>query len=532
MTNGVSGFPALPALSHSSARERSDDDDSNRSSFASVLAGAQHARAHPHPVRAEKKEGTSDLDAPDDTSGDSDATGDKADADSPGSTSANARAAATVAAPSIPHPEPVPNGIERSVAALDPALQEKLARVMTRMHQETGHDVQVGETYRTQSRQNALFAQGRSAPGEVVTWTQYSKHTQGRAVDLLVDNGAGNSDAYAALRRIATEEGLRTLGARDPGHLELPTAADTRIASKLVGGDLAQVAQTTENAGDSPKPGLVSVARIAQLAATARVAQVATTHVAANVARPAEVAQVASVSHSGVTSSLIKPATAAVSGSANSNSANSANTQSQPVITQNATSGSKPDFGGGSENRGGRKGNERDGAAYGATIGVGRHTTAQLPVADIGTEIRTSTAQRVAEVIATREDAPARPLSQIVMSVDTGHGTTDRIEVALRGNSLNATIEAADPRAAHAMSAKSDELVRALTRDGVDVESLRVRAAATAAAPITTDSSQRSSDSSGSRFERSAQWQQQQDRQRANDERRQQQREQRGGNES
>src|SRR6185436_10337392 len=61
--------------------------------------------------------------------------------------------------------DPAPNGIDRSIAALDPALQERLGRVMARMREETGHDVQVGETYRTQSRQNALNAQGRSTPG-------------------------------------------------------------------------------------------------------------------------------------------------------------------------------------------------------------------------------------------------------------------------------------------------------------------------------------------------------------------------------
>ena len=31
-----------------------------------------------------------------------------------------------------------------------------------------------------------------------MTWTQSSKHTTGRAVDLLVDGGSAGSDAYAA----------------------------------------------------------------------------------------------------------------------------------------------------------------------------------------------------------------------------------------------------------------------------------------------------------------------------------------------
>ena len=60
----------------------------------------------------------------------------------------------------------------KATSALDPELQEKLARVMARMREETGHDVKVTETYRSQERQDAaLFAQGRDAAGPVVTWT-------------------------------------------------------------------------------------------------------------------------------------------------------------------------------------------------------------------------------------------------------------------------------------------------------------------------------------------------------------------------
>jgi hypothetical protein len=150
----------------------------------------------------------------------------------------------------------------------------------------------------------------------------------------------------------------------------------------------------------------------------------------------------------------------------------------------------------------------------------------------MATDVGTTAAQRVAHVIAAREDAPARPLSQIVMSVDAGNGTTDRIQLNLRGASLNATIDAGDQRAAHAMSARSGELVRTLTREGMDVESLQVRAAASVSAPAAPDASQRSSDSSTSSRERAAHWQQQEDRRRSEDERRQQQRDERRGKES
>lgn len=45
-------------------------------------------------------------------------------------------------------------------------------------------DFTVTEGYRPQTRQNKLYAQGRTEPGKIVTWTLKSQHTRGRAVDL------------------------------------------------------------------------------------------------------------------------------------------------------------------------------------------------------------------------------------------------------------------------------------------------------------------------------------------------------------
>lgn len=45
-------------------------------------------------------------------------------------------------------------------------------------------DVLVVEGLRTKERQQQLYAQGRTAPGKVVTWTLQSKHIDGKAVDL------------------------------------------------------------------------------------------------------------------------------------------------------------------------------------------------------------------------------------------------------------------------------------------------------------------------------------------------------------
>ena len=45
-------------------------------------------------------------------------------------------------------------------------------------------DVIVVEGVRTIQRQQDLYAQGRTKPGKVVTWTMNSKHIDGLAVDL------------------------------------------------------------------------------------------------------------------------------------------------------------------------------------------------------------------------------------------------------------------------------------------------------------------------------------------------------------
>lgn len=42
----------------------------------------------------------------------------------------------------------------------------------------------ITESWRSQERQDDLYAQGRTKPGEIVTWTTTSNHTQGLAIDI------------------------------------------------------------------------------------------------------------------------------------------------------------------------------------------------------------------------------------------------------------------------------------------------------------------------------------------------------------
>ncbi len=109
------------------------------------------------------------------------------------------------------------------VDALNPDFRAKLGRVVTRMHDEYGKDVQLVEGFRTQSRQDFLYDQGRTSPGDVVTWTKSSKHTLGLAADVTINGSYADAAGFQQLAQVAAQEGLRTLGPKDPGHIEMPT---------------------------------------------------------------------------------------------------------------------------------------------------------------------------------------------------------------------------------------------------------------------------------------------------------------------
>jgi len=70
-------------------------------------------------------------------------------------------------------------------------VDPRLVRVVERAIELTSVDFKVVEGVRTAARQRELYAQGRTKPGKVVTWTLKSRHIPdpktglGRAVDLL-----------------------------------------------------------------------------------------------------------------------------------------------------------------------------------------------------------------------------------------------------------------------------------------------------------------------------------------------------------
>ena len=80
----------------------------------------------------------------------------------------------------------------RLITDLCPDMQVLYAQWKAKMD-ELGIDLIITCTLRTQSEQQALYAQGRTLPGPIVTWTLHSQHLVGKAFDFCIMN-AGKCD--------------------------------------------------------------------------------------------------------------------------------------------------------------------------------------------------------------------------------------------------------------------------------------------------------------------------------------------------
>jgi uncharacterized protein YcbK (DUF882 family) len=469
------------------------EDSTNSDRFAGMFSTAMHTTRHAEKAH-KKDEGTSELDK---THGSEKGT-DKAEEEKDEKKSVKLKRV-RIAQPAST------NEVVKSVAALDPELQDKLARVVSRMQEETGKTVSVNETFRTQDRQNMLFAQGRQTPGEVVTWTQNSKHTQGRAVDVTVEGG--NANLYQTLQRIANEVGLHTLGAIDPGHLELPGTG-----AKL---DAAAFQSATTAADATPqKQDPFGLARVADVARVSDVAQVA------------RVADVAVVAQPGAARSID---TAPMS----ANAQVVANAAAMKVAAAKAGNGNAA-FGQGSQkdSSDAKSGDSNGYAAFGQGVSMREHSSS-FSMPSVAAAAGSDAAARTEKLMSLMDATPARQLSSLTMSLDNGTGSSDRIHLTMRGSALDTTIATSDNRVAQLLSAKSEELSKALSKDGIELRELRVRAATdtnTVTAAAASQQSQSSGDASNqSRFDRGQAWQRQQDQQEQyHRQRSQQQQQQRG----
>lgn len=63
-------------------------------------------------------------------------------------------------------------------------IHEDLAKVVRRAAEITKQPFTVTQGLRTLQQQRDLYAQGRTKPGKIVTWTMNSEHLSGRAADL------------------------------------------------------------------------------------------------------------------------------------------------------------------------------------------------------------------------------------------------------------------------------------------------------------------------------------------------------------
>ena len=114
----------------------------------------------------------------------------------------------------------------RSIEDLTPETQElynKFAVIM----KSKGINYIVTCTFRSQDEQNSLFEQGRTKPGQIVTWTRKSRHTDREAFDIaILKNGkiTWNPADYVEAVKIGKAVGLDAGGAwtknKDYPHFE------------------------------------------------------------------------------------------------------------------------------------------------------------------------------------------------------------------------------------------------------------------------------------------------------------------------
>jgi hypothetical protein len=315
------------------------------------------------------------------------------------------------------------NAVERDLKRLDPVFRKRLERVMDRMQKEFGHDVSIVETVRSKARQDALFAQGRTAPGPVVTWTRHSKHLKGQAADLIVDGTWKNPEGYAHLAAVAKQEGLRTLGARDRGHVELPTGSSvsdqtlSALLSDLQPEDGAAVPQVRADLNPEREnlSNASAMARVADVAQVARVATVAAVAKVATVARP---------------------------GGA-SGSAASGNDIASPL----AVSGAAP--------------------------------MAGTPNADnvrvIAPSMAVNMSDRISHLMDLQATQAAKPLTSVLLRMDNVSGIEDQIRIDTRGTSVDARLGLGNAQQAAAITGRLGELREALERRGLSAEGVRIQ---------------------------------------------------------
>jgi peptidoglycan L-alanyl-D-glutamate endopeptidase CwlK len=386
-----------------------------------------------------------------------------------------------------------PDTVNNDPSALNPEFRARLDRVMTRMHDEFGHDVEIVEGYRTQDRQNYLFAQGRTRPGDVVTWTKSSKHTSGLAVDVKIDGSYNNQAAYQQLARIAHQEGLRTLGARDPGHLELPshggaaawgdslptTASETNVSRAvemaLNQHGLSSTLSDTDDDGldtQSDESDRINALLGGNIRGSATNATLGLLRDGLSVSNIGQSARFGYSAYRGQPSSVSDMTNNSARGQNASDTTSSVTTPSVAAPAVVATVATVANV------------------AQVASVAMPGMASQMTPshVATTPTHVMGGTlaADRVGQMLDARDTAPVRPLSQLTVRLNDDQGGTEQIRLNLRGNAVDTHIALNNPIDADRMSLRVGELQHALESRGITADVVHVSATEAVAHALTT----------------------------------------------
>lgn len=144
---------------------------------------------------------------------------------------------------------PIITGRTADLSLLHPVVRAKVQAIQAQLDAE-GILLRVFESFRSPQRQRTLYAQGRTAPGRIVTkappWKSY--HQYGCAVDFVFHEGgewhwgrnSTHRQQYARMHAIAREHGLEPLSWETP-HVQLigTTIAQLYAGQYPAGGDAA-----------------------------------------------------------------------------------------------------------------------------------------------------------------------------------------------------------------------------------------------------------------------------------------------------
>lgn len=139
--------------------------------------------------------------------------------------------------------------LSRDITLCHPELQEKAKRLIIECNKR-GLKVMLGETFRTVEEQNALYAQGRTKPGSIVTYAKGSSyssmHQWGIAFDVIRNDGKGayydKDEWFKRVGKIGKSLGLEWGGdwinPVDKPHFQLPYWGSTPDRLKILYGNV------------------------------------------------------------------------------------------------------------------------------------------------------------------------------------------------------------------------------------------------------------------------------------------------------